>query len=166
MGASLTWRRERGRAAFRFCSTATIWFLMSRARTCWLIPWASINRSEAVWDYWFAYTGRIGATLRLCDSFVTTNGYLADRALEYEPRLRVAIVPNYLNPLQQDLSQSCYRAKEESGWARDGRIHVGYFSGTPSHARPVTRFPESSALCALDPGAVIEPVGGSSSPGR
>jgi hypothetical protein len=92
--------------------------------------------SEAVWDYWFAYMARIGATLRLCDSLVTTNGYLAERAVEYEPRLRAAIVPNYLNPSQLDLSQRCYRAKEESGWARDGRIHIGYFSGTPTRPMP------------------------------
>src|SRR3984885_6835351 len=116
--------------------------------------------SEAIWDYWFAYTGRIGATLSLCDSFVTTNGYLADRALEYEPRLRVAIVPNYLNPLQQDLSQSCYRAKEESGWARDGRIHVGYFSGTPSHARDFAIVaPAICRLLANDPRIVLRVTG-------
>jgi hypothetical protein len=118
------------------------------------------HSSEAIWDYWFAYTGRIGATLRLCDSFVTTNGYLTDRALEYEPRLRAAIVPNYLNPLQQDLSQSCYRAKEESGWARDGRIHVGYFSGTPSHARDFAIVaPAICRLLADDPRIVLRVTG-------
>jgi glycosyltransferase involved in cell wall biosynthesis len=116
--------------------------------------------SEAVWDYWFAYMARIGATLRLCDSLVTTNGYLAERAVEYEPRLRAAIVPNYLNPLQQDLSQRCYRAKEESGWARDGRIHIGYFSGTPTHARDFAIVaPAICRLLANDPRIVLRVAG-------
>jgi len=118
------------------------------------------SSSEAIWDYWFAYPGRLGATLRLCDAFVTTNEYLAERALECHPRLRTAIVPNYLNPEQQDLSQSCYRAKQNSGWARDGRIHIGYFSGTPSHARDFAIVaPAIGRLLARDPRIVLRVTG-------
>ena len=116
--------------------------------------------SEAVWDYWFSYVGRIGATLRLCDSFVTTNEYLAERALECHPRLRTAIVPNYLNREQQELSQRCYRIKEDSGWARDGRIHIGYFSGSPSHARDFAIVaPAIGRLLARDPRVVLRITG-------
>jgi glycosyltransferase involved in cell wall biosynthesis len=118
------------------------------------------SSSEAIWDYWFGYTGRIGATLRLCDAFVTTNEYLAERALECHPRLRTAIVPNYFNPEQQDLSQSCYRAKQNSGWERDGRIHIGYFSGTPSHARDFAIVaPAIGRLLARDPRIVLRVTG-------
>jgi glycosyltransferase involved in cell wall biosynthesis len=118
------------------------------------------SSSEAIWDYWFAYTGRLGATLRLCDSFVTTNEYLAERALECHPQLRTAIVPNYLNPEQQDLSQSCYRAKQRSSWARDERIHIGYFSGTPSHARDFAIVaPAIGRLLARDPRIVLRVTG-------
>ena len=118
------------------------------------------SSSEAIWDYWFAYTGRLGATLRLCNSFVTTNEYLAERALECHPRLRTAIVPNYFNPAQQDFSQSCYRAKQKSNWARDGRIHIGYFSGTPSHARDFSIVaPAIGRLLARDPRVVLRVTG-------
>jgi glycosyltransferase involved in cell wall biosynthesis len=104
--------------------------------------------------------GRIGATLRLCDSFVTTNEYLAERALECHPRLRTAIVPNYLNPQQQELSLRCYRAKQDSGWARDGRIHIGYFSGSPSHARDFAIVaPAICRLLARDPRIVLRVTG-------
>jgi glycosyltransferase involved in cell wall biosynthesis len=116
--------------------------------------------SEAVWNDWFASMGRIGATLRLCDSFVTTNEYLAERALECHPRLRTAIVPNYLNPQQQELSLRCYRAKQDSGWASDGRIHIGYFSGSPSHARDFAIVaPAIGRLLARDPRIVLRIAG-------
>ncbi len=106
------------------------------ARLHLLVNSLNLDQSgEVVWNDWFASMGRIGATLRLCDFFITTNEYLAERALEYQPRLRTAIMPNYLNPQQQELSVRCYRAKQDSGWASDGRIHIGYFSGSPSHAR-------------------------------
>jgi glycosyltransferase involved in cell wall biosynthesis len=116
--------------------------------------------SEAMWDNWFASMGRIGATLRLCDSFVTTNGYLAERGLEYQSRLRTAIVPNYLNPQQQELSLRCYRAKQDSDWARDGRIHIGYFSGSPTHARDFAIVaPAICRLLARDPRVVLRVTG-------
>ena len=116
--------------------------------------------SEVVWDDWFAKVSRVGVTMRLCDTFITTNQYLAGRGTEYEPRLRTAIVPNYLNRVQQELSQCYHRTKQESGWARDGRIHVGYFSGSPTHARDFAIV--APALCRLlgrDPRVVLRVVG-------
>jgi glycosyltransferase involved in cell wall biosynthesis len=110
----------------------------------------SLNQNqtdEAVWNDWFALTGRIGATLRLCDSFVTTNDYLARRAREYDPRLRTAVVPNYLNREQQELALSFHRTKRDSDWARDGRIHIGYFSGSPTHVRDFAV--AAPAICRL-----------------
>jgi glycosyltransferase involved in cell wall biosynthesis len=116
--------------------------------------------NDDTWDFWFGYTGRIGATLRLCDSFITTNEYLAERALEYHPGLRTAIVPNYLNPQQQDVSETCYHVKQNSGWARDGRIHIGYFSGTPTHARDFAIVaPALCRLLARDPRIVLRVTG-------
>jgi glycosyltransferase involved in cell wall biosynthesis len=118
------------------------------------------QNQEVVWNDWFASIGRIGATLRLCDGFIATNSYLAERAREYEPRLRTAVMPNYLNREQQELSQALHRAKRDSGWARDGRIHVGYFSGSPTHARDLAV--ASPAICRLldsDPRVVLRVVG-------
>lgn len=118
------------------------------------------QREESVWDDWFASTGRIGATLRLCDGLLTTNGYLANRAKEYEPRLRTAIMPNYLHPYQQELSQAFHRSKRNSGWSRDGRIHIGYFSGSPTHARDfAVAAPAIYRLMDRDPRVTLRVVG-------
>ena len=118
------------------------------------------QRDEAVWNDWFAKVSRTGAVLRLCDAFVTTNEYLAERAKEYQPQLRTAIMPNYLNPQQQALSESLYYAKRKSGWARDGRVHVGYFSGSPSHTRDFAiAAPAISRLMRPDPRVVLRVVG-------
>ena len=116
--------------------------------------------SEPVWDIWFAQIGRIGTTLHLCDSFITTNEYLATRAKECDARLRTAIVPNYLNREQQELSQGFYRTKQASDWARDGRIHIGYFSGSPTHAGDFAI--AAPAICRLlerDPRVILRLVG-------
>jgi glycosyltransferase involved in cell wall biosynthesis len=87
-----------------------------------------------VWDFWFAYIGRVGATLRLCDRVIVTNEYLAARAREMGAR-DVRIIPNFLNSAQLEISHRILQAKRASGYARDDRIHLGYFSGTPSHNR-------------------------------
>jgi glycosyltransferase involved in cell wall biosynthesis len=118
------------------------------------------QRDEAVWNDWFAKVSRTGAALRLCDAFVTTNEYLGERAKEYQPQLRTSIMPNYLNPQQQALSESLYNAKRKSDWARDGRIHVGYFSGSPSHARDFAIVaPAIARLMRADPRVVLRVVG-------
>jgi glycosyltransferase involved in cell wall biosynthesis len=87
-----------------------------------------------VWDFWFAYIGRVGATLRLCDRVIVTNENLAARAREMGAR-DVRIIPNFLNSAQLEISRRILQAKRASGYARDDRIHLGYFSGTPSHNR-------------------------------
>lgn len=90
---------------------------------------------DSSWDSWFAYIGRLGATLRLCDGMITTNEFLAERAREFVPNLPTTVMPNYLNPQQQELSAKLYKAKTESFWFRNDKIHIGYFSGSPTHAR-------------------------------
>lgn len=86
----------------------------------------------AQWDYWFAYTSRMGEALRLCDGAITTNDYLATRIAGFTG-LPVSVVPNFINKEQLDLAESLFRSKEESGFARDGKICLSYFSGSPSH---------------------------------
>ena len=152
MPASLTWWRARAIPVL-FDSDDLV-FDVGNAHL--VVDSLNLDQSnEAVWDYWFSYMGRIGAGLRLCDAFVTTNAYLAERALEYQPRLRTAIVPNYLNPQQQELSLRCYRAKQNSGWASDGRIHIGYFSGSPSHARDFAIIPKVMTADRREPSRAI-----------
>jgi glycosyltransferase involved in cell wall biosynthesis len=126
-----------------------------------LVDSLNLNQSdEAVWNDWFSMIGRLGATMRLCDTFITTNHYLAERAKEFEPRLRTAVVPNYLNREQQALSAGFHGIKRNANWARDGRIHIGYFSGSPSHARDfAVAAPAIYRLLENDPRIVLRVVG-------
>ena len=91
-------------------------------------------RNETTWNYWYSYVGRIGATLRLCDGAITTNDFLAHQIAQ-DTGLPVTVVPNYLNREQEEISAAITAVKQRTGWARDQRIHIGYFSGSPSHAR-------------------------------
>lgn len=88
--------------------------------------------NSEVWDYWFAYLGRMGETLRMCDGAITTNDYLATRIAEFSG-LPVNVVPNFINKEQLNLSEMLFRSKEASGFSRDDKICLGYFSGSPSH---------------------------------
>lgn len=88
--------------------------------------------NSEVWDYWFSYLGRMGETLRMCDGAITTNDYLATRIAEFSG-LPVNVVPNFINKEQLDLSERLFRGKEVSGFSRDDKICLGYFSGSPSH---------------------------------
>ena len=87
-----------------------------------------------VWEDWFAMMSRMGATLRMCDGAITTNDYLAARILEF-CNLQTAVIPNFMNQEQLDISQKIFAKKQVSGFSRDGTIHLGYFSGSPSHNR-------------------------------
>lgn len=88
---------------------------------------------SALWDWWFGEIARLGATLRLCDGAITTNAFLAARITAFAPWIVPRVVPNFLNEMQEAVSRPIYQRKCDSGFARDGRIHVGYFSGTRSH---------------------------------
>ena len=87
-----------------------------------------------VWNYWFGYIGRVGATYGLCDGALVTNSFLAGHAAAWSGK-PVRVIPNYLNREQQDISGRVWQAKVANRWARDGRLHLGYFSGSPSHNR-------------------------------
>lgn len=123
---------------------------------------------ENVWDCWFALTGRLGATLRRCDGAITTNQYLSDRIAAFVPGMSPRIVPNFLNRVQQDRSRAIWEAKLRSNFERDNRIHIGYFSGTPTHnrdfevacsalAKIMDQYPQTvlRAVGFLDPGKVL-----------
>jgi hypothetical protein len=90
--------------------------------------------SDDAFQDWFGWIGRFGATLRLCDGAITTNEYLAERIRHFHD-VPTYIVPNFLNEAQLALSARVAEAKSSSQIARDDRIHIGYFSGSPSHNR-------------------------------
>jgi glycosyltransferase involved in cell wall biosynthesis len=85
-------------------------------------------------NYWFADFGRYGALMRLCDGVILTNEFLAERAREFSG-LPTEVVPNFMNRAQLRHSASILEDKILSGFSRDGHIHVGYFSGSPTHRR-------------------------------
>lgn len=114
---------------------------------------------EGPWNYWFAYIGRIAATFALCDRAVTTNAFLAARLREASGR-PAAVVPNFLNEDQIRVSDRVFRAKAASGYARDDRLHIGYFSGSPSHNRDFAVVaPVLAELLESDPSLVVRLVG-------
>lgn len=88
-----------------------------------------------VWESWFAYIGRLNASLKLCDGGITTNDYLASRMKNALNGKSVAVIPNFMNRQQQAYSEALLSAKQESGWHRNGDITIGYFSGSPTHNR-------------------------------
>lgn len=86
------------------------------------------------WHDWFSYNSRLGATLKLCDAGITTNELLATRMREFAG-VPVAVVPNFMNREQLALSDQVFAAKAHQEPGHDGLIHLGYFSGSPSHNR-------------------------------
>jgi len=112
-----------------------------------------------VWDFWFAYVGRIGATLSLCDEVITTNNYLASRIKDYCGK-PVSIIPNFLNREQMDISLRIFEEKKKRGFARNEKIHLGYFSGTPSHDKDFEIVSSTLVdLLAIDPRLCVLVVG-------
>jgi glycosyltransferase involved in cell wall biosynthesis len=116
-------------------------------------------RGEEFWIDWFGLTGRHGAVLKLCDAAITTNAFLAARISDYSG-LHASVVPNFMNHEQITLSRRIFDEKMASGFSRNNQIHIGYFSGTPTHnndfalaADPVAR------LMASDPRIVLRVVG-------
>lgn len=91
----------------------------------------SVNMNNNMdYDYWFAYTSRLNAAAKLCDVFITTNGYLADK-LGNDLGKKTYIVQNFLNIAQEEASYNYYAQKQRM--YSDPLFTIGYFSGTPSH---------------------------------
>ncbi len=116
-------------------------------------------RNPAIWDYWFAYIGRVGATFALCDAALVTNATLGAHAAAWSGK-PARVIPNFLNREQQAVSDGIWDAKQASGWARDGRTHIAYFSGSPSHDRDFSLVsPAIARLMDEDPGLWLRVVG-------
>lgn len=110
-------------------------------------------------DYWFADFGRYGALMRICDGVVVTNAYLAERVIEF-CGLPTAVVPNFMNRAQLTHSARILASKHASDFARDGRIHIGYFSGSPTHRRDFAIIEDALVdLMESDPRVILRIVG-------
>lgn len=104
--------------------------------------------NDAVWANWFGYVARISASMRMCDRVIVTNDYLAARVTSCSAQ-PVSVVPNFINRDQLEFSDQIFEAKQASGFEGDGRIHVGYFSGSPSHNRDFEIVSDALA-CLMD----------------
>jgi glycosyltransferase involved in cell wall biosynthesis len=112
-----------------------------------------------IWHDWFSYNSRLGATLKLCDAAITTTACLADRIREFAG-IPVSVVPNFMNPEQLALSDRVYEAKAQQEPGSDGYIHLGYFSGSPSHNRDFALVaPALEAALEDDPRLAVVVVG-------
>ncbi len=110
-------------------------------------------------DFWFARLGRHGALMRLCDGVIVTNEYLADRVRDF-CGLPIAVVQNFMNRAQLAHSAHILDTKRSSGFSRDHRIHVGYFSGSPTHGRDFAIIEDAMlGLLDSDPRVVLRIVG-------
>ena len=87
---------------------------------------------EDIMQNWYGDCARFAATLLLCDRAVTTNNYLADRIREYSGKA-VAVVPNYLNEAQLQLSRLIYTQKLASSFQYSKPLLMGYFTGSATH---------------------------------
>ena len=111
------------------------------------------------WDHWFAYTSRLGATLRLCDGAIGTNDFLAAQISEFA-QIPAAVVPNFMNREQLELSDRLFAAKRTALPGESGLRHLGYFSGSPSHNRDFAMAaPALETLLEEDPGLGVVVVG-------
>jgi glycosyltransferase involved in cell wall biosynthesis len=85
-----------------------------------------------VWDFWFGYIGRQNATMELCERVITTNSFLGSISSQFQNK-PTAIIPNFLNKEQIDISNKIFQEKVTNKFTRNETITLGYFSGTPSH---------------------------------
>ncbi|MFO1540856.1 MAG: glycosyltransferase [Chloroflexota bacterium] len=115
--------------------------------------------SDAQWDHWFAHAGRLAASHALADRATTTTAALATELAAAHP-VPVAILPNRLAIEEEAISRRLLATKAASGARRDGRIHLGYFSGTPSHERDFAiAAPALAAALDADPRLVLRVAG-------
>lgn len=109
-------------------------------------------RLSSVWDSWFAYMGRLNASAKLCDGGITTNHFLGRRMSSSMDGKKVAVIRNFLNRTQQEYSKLLLNAKRTSGWRRNEKITIGYFSGSPTHVKDFAiAAPALARLLEADP---------------
>jgi len=112
------------------------------------------------WQLWFAYMAQLNATMSACRGGLTTGTPLRQKMAPHFPRGEVAIVPNFLDRQQEAYSRALLAAKRGTGWAREGPVTIGYFSGTPTHAHDFAiAAPAIARLLRADHGVRLRVVG-------
>jgi glycosyltransferase involved in cell wall biosynthesis len=117
------------------------------------------NTTDIDLDFWFAYLGRNGAALHLCDGAITTNSYLAERINRVTGK-PTHVIPNFMNSEQIEISERVWERKEQQYFARNHQLHLGYFSGTPSHNKDFDIvLPTLTELLRTVPDLIVRVVG-------
>jgi glycosyltransferase involved in cell wall biosynthesis len=93
----------------------------------------TIEPAEHMWNHWFASFARMRQTMELADEVIVTNDYLAERTRSVVDK-PVRIIPNFMGTEQIEYSRALVAARDTGG-TPDGFLHLGYFSGTPTHNR-------------------------------
>ena len=82
---------------------------------------------EHDFNQWSAFIVNVGESLKRADAAITTNGFLAKKITDFVD-LPTHIVPNTFNTHQHE-------AHPLKGSAPLAGLHIGYFSGSQTHAR-------------------------------
>jgi len=89
--------------------------------------------NEDNYNVWFSYISRIGLTASKCNSYITTNQFIADKMSNFYKKA-ASVIPNCLNEMQIEVSnQICFSESKKEWEVIDGSKLIGYFSGSPSH---------------------------------
>ena len=83
--------------------------------------------------YWVGYVWGVKRIAKKVDGFICTNNFLADR-LRQNFKKPVKVVRNSLNQRQVEVSNECVK-KQTSRKGKDKWFRIGYFSGSPTHAK-------------------------------
>jgi glycosyltransferase involved in cell wall biosynthesis len=94
----------------------------------------SERSTERILNTYYAYVSRLGAVLKMCDEVIVTNEHLAQRVREFTGK-PTHVLGNFMNKMQIDYSEELFQQKASHGFVRDQSLHIGYFSGSPTHNR-------------------------------
>ncbi len=112
------------------------------------------------WQLWYAYTAQLRETLSACGAALTTGPPLREHLLPHVPSGDVSVVPNFLDRSQEEFSRELLEAKRRTGFRTSGAVTLGYFSGTPTHARDfAVAVPAVVRLLERDPDVRLRLVG-------
>jgi glycosyltransferase involved in cell wall biosynthesis len=98
-------------------------------------PMSRMATGLDLWAIWYAMISRLSATAKLCDGFIASTGALAEQAREVL-HLPTSVIPNFMTDEEFDYSATVIEARDAANH-RDGRLHLGYFSGSPSHVNDI-----------------------------
>lgn len=93
----------------------------------------ALGLKEHEWNYWFGLTVRNGRVLEKCDTTITTNEFLAKYLQADYPEKKCYVLKNYLNWIQEKVSEDYYEQKLKQNTKDD--FVIGYFSGSPTHVK-------------------------------